>query len=102
MPRKNTLIAMSNFDRKIEKKGWISWPKSMEKFSTGWINENGEKLLRFCSINVQGLMNTINKQTSITDRKTQNQKYFIIVPKDKRGSKSVLHTNILRRFNNHS
>ena len=44
----------------------------MEKFSTGWINENGEKLLRFCSINVQGLMNTINKQTSITDRKTQN------------------------------
>lgn len=74
----------------------------MEKFSTGCINENGEKLLRFCSINVQGLMNTINKQTSITDRKTQNQKYFIIVPKDKRGSKSVLHTNILRRFNNHS
>ena len=61
LPRKNKLIVMVDFNGKIGKEGGTNWPNNVGKFSTGMMNENGEKLLQFRSINNLDIINIMYK-----------------------------------------
>lgn len=63
LPRKSKLIVLGDLNGKIGKERWINWPNNVGKFVAGMINENGEMLLQFCSINCLGIMNTMYKHS---------------------------------------
>ena len=69
----------------------MNWSNNVGKFSTGMTNENGEKLLQFCSINDVRIVNTMYEHPpkllytwSSPNGKTQNQIDFIIFPNDQK------------------
>ena len=82
---------MGDFNGKVGKDAWITWPNNVGRFSTSSMNENGERLLQFCARNNMGITNTMYKQPPIRlntwtlpDGKTQNQIDFIIIPNGQR------------------
>ena len=59
MPRKSKLIVMGDVSEKTRKERWINWPRKVGKFTTGMMNENGEKIIQFCSNNDLSIMSTM-------------------------------------------
>lgn len=84
---------MDDFNAIKGKEGWINWPNNMRKFSTGMINENGEKLLHFSPLLIKVLWTSyrnIHQSASIygpfPSGKKHNQVDYIVVPNSLRGS----------------
>ena len=91
LPKKCHLLIMGDFNGKVGKDAWSTWPNNAGKFGIGAMNENGERLLQFCAINDLGIINTLYKQPpkrlitwTSPDAKTRNQIDFILAPNGQR------------------
>ena len=92
MPRKSKLIVMGDVSEKTRKERWINWPRKVGKFTTGMMNENGEKIIQFCSNNDLSIMSTMCNHppkrlyTWSSPDGNPNQIDFAIATKEYRGS----------------
>lgn len=61
LPRRCNLIILGDFNGKVGKYGCTRWPNVVGRFSTSVMNDGGERLLQFCTINNLSVMNTMHK-----------------------------------------
>ena len=83
---------MGDFNGKFGTNGIDIYPDNCGKYGMGTMNNEAERLLNFCTINIFAVMNTEYKQRKNTlvtwvspDGRTKNEIDYILVHTDQKG-----------------
>ena len=63
LSRKSKEIILVDFNKKVDTNETDTYPENCGKYGLGLMNDEGERLLKFCTLNHLAVMNTMYKQS---------------------------------------